>query len=104
MPTRDETAQRRLVGSATFVTSSGKTQTVPLADPEMPHPKARDCHDIAVLAFPTLVGDRDGLVCRCRRRHCRRLSIRQMGLYPILSNSRLPSPLSFERLSCRRWR
>lgn len=58
----DETAQRRLVGSTTFVTSSGKTQTVPLADPEMPHPKARDYHDIAVLAFPTLAGDRDGLV------------------------------------------
>jgi len=58
----DETSQRRLVGSATFVTSSGESQTVPLAVPEMPHPKARDYRDVAVLAFPTVAGDQQGLV------------------------------------------
>ena len=56
----DETAQRRLVGAATHVKADGQARAVTLKRPEMPHPKARDYHDVVVLAFPTVAGDAEG--------------------------------------------
>ena len=56
----DETAQRRLVGAATHVKADGQARAVTLKRPDMPHPKARDYHDVAVLAFPTIAGDTEG--------------------------------------------